>query len=169
MKAVGKALKASDVDTRTENVFWSNVQINFIGNACWSWLSVLTENGYGRFAVGRTKYSAHRVSYALCYGFVEASDYVCHKCDNPQCVRPDHLFIGDAQTNMDDKVRKNRQPRGVQIKLARLDDTKALEIFRSPLSHRKLAKLYGVAPTTIRQIKNGQTWRHATFGKMKVT
>lgn len=85
-----------------------------------------------------------------------------HSCDNPSCVRPDHLFEGTQQDNMDDKVRKGRTARGVKHGLSRLTYANVASILSSSLSTRALAKVYRVAQSTVARVKQGKTWAHAS-------
>jgi flavin-binding protein dodecin len=94
--------------------FWSYVNKT---DSCWLWTGGLSSNGYGHFTVlkpQRKAYRAHRFVYESIYGEIPAGRFVCHKCDTPACVRPDHLFLGTPQDNMDDKIRKGRQLCGEQ-------------------------------------------------------
>lgn len=80
---------------------------------CWEWTGSLNNRGYGQFRIEGTTRPAHRVSWELTHGTIPAHDSyhgycVCHKCDNPRCVRPGHLFLGTHRNNMDDKARKCR-------------------------------------------------------------
>lgn len=78
---------------------------------CWLWTGYL-ELGYGRFRTGKGKrMNAHRFSYQLHKGSIPPGLLVCHKCDTPACVNPDHLFLGTPQANVDDMHRKNRWKR----------------------------------------------------------
>lgn len=86
-----------------EERFWEHVEKR-PGDGCWEWTGGKTPDGYGGFDGHR----AHRFSYTLVHGFLLPSLCVCHKCDNPSCVRPDHLFAGTRTDNMRDMVAKGR-------------------------------------------------------------
>lgn len=87
--------------------FWARVQ-RAEGDACWLWLGVKDRKGYGRITLGTKNLKAHRVSFELANGRLDDGMLICHRCDNPSCVRPDHLFAGTASDNMRDAVRKGR-------------------------------------------------------------
>lgn len=78
------------------------------GDGCWLWQGRLDADGYGRMKYDGKYYRAHRLSYELTYGQPPDSLYVCHTCDNPRCVRPDHLWLGTAKDNFDDSYAKGR-------------------------------------------------------------
>jgi hypothetical protein len=97
--------------------FWDKVDRNgpihsVLGTRCWVWMA--SEGDYGRVEIGGHKRSAHRHAWILTYGGIQEGVLVCHHCDNPPCVRPDHLFLGTQKDNMRDCVVKGRQngPRG---------------------------------------------------------
>jgi hypothetical protein len=100
--AIGRARKAQRVIPLIER-FWSKVDKT---ENCWEWTGALTPNGYGRLA----HEGAHRVAYRLTYGDFDQGLFVCHRCDNPKCVRPDHLFLGTQFDNMRDCSTKGRRP-----------------------------------------------------------
>lgn len=78
-------------------------------NGCWNFNGPITNTGYGRVGYNGKVYSAHRLSYIMFVGPVENSKiFVCHKCDNPRCVNPDHLFLGTAKDNVHDMIKKGR-------------------------------------------------------------
>jgi hypothetical protein len=89
-------------------------------DGCWLWTGAIDSNGYGKFALPRPwrRVAAHRVSFALHNGELEPGKFVCHACDNPPCVRPDHLFLGTQSDNMRDMLRKGRGRNPLFAKLA---------------------------------------------------
>lgn len=95
--------------------FWQKIDSTNLAG-CWLWLGKTDKDGYGSFAAThKVTERAHRYSYSLFFGTIPESLCVCHTCDNPGCVRPDHLFLGTIQDNNNDKMKKNRQARGETI------------------------------------------------------
>ncbi len=96
-----------------EDRFWMHV---IKTESCWIWTGNRDKDGYGNIGNGpRDSYKlirAHRLSYALHKGEVPDNLFVCHTCDKPYCVNPDHLFLGTAKDNENDKVNKGRQAKG---------------------------------------------------------
>ena len=106
-KGVPTGVNDALITAKIEARFWSKVDKKPSG--CWEWLGHRNEKGYGHFAiVGQYPRAAHRVAYRLANGHFDDSLFVCHRCDNPSCVNPDHLFLGTQQDNMDDMVQKGR-------------------------------------------------------------
>lgn len=134
---------------------------------CSVWTEHTAEAGYGQFCLRRGEFRlAHVVSYALTNGPVPPRAHVCHHCDNPPCVRPDHLFLGTAADNSADMFAKGRQgPRhpGSERANARLTEEQVKAI-RAVLPYfgrdAGLAREFGVSQTTIRKIFAGRAWRH---------
>lgn len=141
--------------------------------SCWLWTGTKDSYGYGYFQVApRTPRKASRVSWELANGPIEGGLWVLHKCDNPPCVRPDHLFLGTAQDNTDDMIRKGRRRsggplvplRGRKNGMARLTSEQVLEI-RSLYAERAatqeaLAARYGIDQTTVSSVVRRKNWRH---------
>jgi HNH endonuclease len=131
---------------------------------CWLWAGATDRDGYGIFRgdVGGITYAkAHRYSWAFHTGEVlPRGIMVCHKCDNPRCVNPDHLFPGTAADNMIDKIRKGRAnvPFGERAPTARLTVKQVKAIIRDPRPHAQIAADYGVAATTIGSVKQRVSW-----------
>jgi len=137
-------------------------------SGCWLWMEATAPNGYGNLCLtadGGRKESAHRFSWKIHYGDIPFGIYVCHKCDTPACVRPDHLFLGTHQNNMDDKVAKGRVPRGAAAGVAKLTDEKVMEILKYEESHARAAKKFGVTVKVIKMIRWNRAWKHIERNK----
>lgn len=147
-----------------EVTFWTRVKKK---PGCWEWIGTMNRN-YGRFRGDQ----AHRVAYQLQVGPIPDGMLVCHKCDNPKCVRPSHLFLGTYQDNMSDKVLKGRQshvgcsrnpPKGEKNPKAKLTEDAVREIRRLVGSGMTLAaagRMYGVRYQSISSLIRGDTWSH---------
>lgn len=134
-------------------------------NKCWNWQGGTRGSDknrqYGRHWANGESINAHRFSYIIYFGEIPHGIYVCHKCDNPLCVNPDHLFLGTHEDNMKDMVQKNRSFKGrgeSKFWLSKLTSKKAEEIKNSTMSQSKLGKIYGVSQTTIGRIKRGVSY-----------
>lgn len=94
-------------ETQTKR-FWAKVS-NRDGEGCWVWTGKTGHNGYGELFIRNSKFRAHRLAYSMERGPVPVDHLVCHRCDNPLCVRPDHLFLGTNQDNIRDCMAKGRR------------------------------------------------------------
>lgn len=146
-----------------EQKFWLKVDKNGpvhprIGTACWIWTGSTGVGGYGRFRVGRRTRPAHCFSFFLAHG-TWPEPYGLHHCDNRPCVRPDHLYAGTLQDNMDDKVVRHRQYR----KLSPHDINPIRRLIRSGVSYSEIGRRYAVAGGTIFAIDRGISWKHIEF------
>jgi hypothetical protein len=143
---------------------WARVE-KASGDGCWEWNGSRTGFGHGQIGTGsgRTVYT-HRLSYELAHGPIPDGLCVLHRCDNPPCCRPDHLFLGTRSDNMADKVAKGRQQRGERAGNAVLTEEKVMAILAAYATGEfpvlTLANEYGANEATMRAIVNGQTWTH---------
>lgn len=142
--------------------FWSKVNKT---ESCWLWTGAKAE--YGKFWLDGKTVSAHRLVYESIHGAVPDGMMVCHHCDNPLCVNPNHLFLGTASDNIEDMIQKGRQgytgQRGVKNPKVKLHPYQVREIrikARQGQSSSRLAKQYGVNKSTINRIINGDLWSH---------
>jgi hypothetical protein len=93
-------------------IFWSRVDMTGGMFECWEWTATRDSHGYGKFWWGEKMTGSHRVSWEITNGVVPDGLFVLHKCDNPPCVNPSHLWLGTKKDNSEDCVRKGRSPRG---------------------------------------------------------
>ncbi len=137
-------------------------------SGCWIWSAQKDKDGYGRFKFRIShgvfaQSPAHRIAWKMVFGPIKKGLLVCHKCDNPPCINPMHLFLGTCAENIADKVSKNRHrrvARGSKSGRAKLTEDHVLMIRSSSESRQTLAEKYNVSDTNIRQILKRQTWRH---------
>jgi hypothetical protein len=139
----------------------------YITPGCWIWTAYKNPLGYGRFNNKGKMTLAHRYSYETYVGPIpEADGYhgmtVCHKCDNPACVNPDHLFLGTHQENMRDMAKKQRsaETRGEANGMAKLTEQDIVNIRNDQRSQRTIGKDYGIDQKTVWDIKHNRIWRH---------
>lgn len=143
--------------------FWSKVDKSNL-DGCWIWKASLSgQNGYGFFRIGKKEgcTTAHRFSYTLDKGIIPEGMLVCHSCDKPTCVNPNHLFLGTHRDNAIDRQNKGRgsAPRKLTLKQVK-------RIKSSTISQSKLALQFKVSRATIAHIQYGQTWAHIKTDKI---
>lgn len=132
---------------------------------CWEWTAGFDKDGYGDSSWDGKHTSAHRISWRLKFGNIPKGICALHKCDNPPCVNPDHLFLGTSGENNSDRQRKGRGnppvgERNSQSKLKSEDIPKIRMMILGGIVQNKIANYFDVAPSCITKIKNGKNWRH---------
>lgn len=129
-------------------------------NGCWQWRSHTDKDGYGVLPGAYQNTRAHRLSYEIHYGVIPEGMLVCHKCDNPGCVNPGHLFLGTAKDNAQDALQKQRHFVGQKNGRSKIKEKDIEHIKESKLNGQQLADFYGVNRSTINKIRRGDTWQH---------
>lgn len=121
-------------------------------------------DGYGKIQVNNHQYRAHRLSWLLIHGNIPKNMCVCHICDVPDCINPDHLFLATNQENTADRNRKHRQCTGDNMDRSKLSSTivkEARELYSTgETSIRKLASKYGVCYATMREALTYRGWNN---------
>lgn len=145
-----------------ESRFWSKVAI-IPEHSCWEWVGGKNNQGYGQLRHGMESL-AHRVSYKIHFFELPKHLCVCHICDNPGCVRPQHLFLGTRKENIKDRDLKERTAKGENHHAAKLKIKEIKEIKYICENHlksqRQIAGLYKVSRRTIRDVLKNRSWGH---------
>jgi hypothetical protein len=145
-------------------------------DGCWLWLAAKLPTGYGRFSAGKNDWVyAHRYSYEIAHGPIQSGHEICHKCDNPSCVNPAHLFAGTRRDNIRDMVKKGRghwqrnhervREQGRRLGRLGLSSRKLsgedVRVVRYLLERGSfvpdIAAVFGVTKATISSIEHGRT------------
>lgn len=143
--------------------FWARVAVRG-ADACWEWTATRDKDGYGKIRTGgggSPTVRSHRVSWELRHGPIPDGLWVLHRCDNPPCVNPAHLFLGTPKDNVQDSVRKLRKAmgeRGPRAKLTREKVLWARGAVCVGATIPALARLYGVSGNSLRFAVSGRTW-----------
>lgn len=133
--------------------FWKKVDKNG-HNGCWEWTGYYQQhNGYGCFKYKDRIYKAHNVIGKETFGEIPQGMYVCHRCDNPRCVNPEHLFLGTHQDNMNDKKKKGRGL-GSFIHLTYNQNYRLKRLCKNNnFTYQKLSIMFNIHPEVITQFK----------------
>lgn len=180
---IGQNIEMPILNQKEINSFWNRVDVKEDKNMCWEWKGVFSKYGklWLKIDSERKRFTAHRVSYYLSNNIDPLELLVCHKCDNPKCCNPNHLFIGTNRDNVMDMINKGRDwngkflnefqkntpeliPRGENNGFSKLTNEQVLSIrdthVNTKISQYNLGKMYGVSRGTIYAIIHRQTWKH---------
>lgn len=154
--------------------FWEKVN-KYPGDGCWEWTGTLSvDGGYGMFYISpeRPTCKAHRYAWEMEFGRLNPDQLLCHKCDNPKCVRVSHLFVGTYLDNNRDMVKKERHGR---MKFTHGDVRRIRALYQrhkgprckagSPrrmgdLTHARIAEWFGTSRATISHMLTGRNWKN---------
>lgn len=163
------------------DLFWSRVGKGD-PDACWPWLAACDIWGYGFLNVKPTVIKSHRIAWILTHTMISSEEYVLHRCDNPPCCNPNHLFLGDNDINVADMVAKGRQSKGdknsaaviaghqaarkrdpityYQGRRAKLNEDQVRLIREISSPTKEVAAQFGVSKSLIEFIRNRKRWTH---------
>ncbi len=147
-----------------ESSFWMSVDVAGPGG-CWPWLGAKLPKGYGWLRVRGVFYRAHRYAWAAVHGPIPDGAMICHRCDNPPCCNPAHLWLGDAASNNADREAKGRTRLADQTGEANgnhvltTEDVERVKVeLRMGATNRALGERYGVHHSQISNIRRGRSW-----------
>ena len=159
------------MDEKTVARFWEKVDV-CDGDGCWTWNAGTNIAGYGTFRYRRSSRLSPRIAWELAKGEPPPDGMcVCHKCDNPPCVRPDHLFLGTRLDNAEDMKRKGRSNKlgpgedhpAAKLTQVAVDEMRAL-FATGGFTKNALAYRYGISNVQVANIVHGKSWPH-TFSQ----
>jgi hypothetical protein len=155
--------------------FWSHVDQSRGHDACWPWIgsTFKDRDGYGQFFLCGKNYRAHRIAFMLVKGPLQDDDQSLHRCDNPPCCNPQHLFKGTNLDNIRDRDAKGRQAtgdhtpyerraRGERSGTAKLTEATARELYalKGTMSQEKAGAMFHIDQTVVSDLWNHKTWKH---------
>lgn len=127
-------------------------------SGCWIWMGATLENGYGKVRDAEMKSAlAHRASYSYYKGSLSKDKYVCHTCDIPSCVNPNHLFLGTPTENQQDSKRKGRAIKAT-FKLEKSKVSEIKNYLKHGYSQKEIANLFGISQSMVSMINTNKAW-----------
>lgn len=157
-------------DQKVTKRFWAKVDKRGPDD-CWKWYASTNPDGYGRFMLKGIQEKAHRMAWRLAFGEIPPNLCVCHTCDNPGCVNPDHLFIGSHMDNMADMREKGRavghkgqdNPRAC-LRGAEVTEIRKIWDYHMQVSKygllKRMSEVYDIPYSTMDKIVHRTTWKH---------
>lgn len=160
-----KEIKLNEKDIER---FWRGVD-RCDDEDCWNWKKFKDCEGYGYIRINKGNFMAHRVSATISFGEIPQGMLVCHKCDNPSCCNPNHLFFGsDLDNNRDKKIKgRARSLKGEASKNSKLTQAD-VNLIRFAYGNggytfKALGNIFGVSLHTVHGIVKNATWRYETY------
>lgn len=157
---MSKFYKRPDHSPITKEFILERIKIS--DNGCWEWQAALNKPGYAVVWHNKKLHLGHRVAYELWIGQIPDGLFVCHKCDNPRCMNPDHLFIGNDKMNQDDSVKKGRHRHCVfyaeNNPTAKFTNNEVRWLRSCKMSGYKLSKILGVSRGTINKLRRRDSY-----------
>lgn len=164
----------------TDNIlkrFWNNVDKTSNPNGCWEW-QLSKRKGYGFLKIHGRKRSVHRMSYVMHKGAIPGKMLVCHTCDNPSCVNPDHLFVGTVADNSADMIKKGRESHNGpnkpaigelngNVKLKEVDVYRIRLFYKFGIESYKLIKWFNISKTQLHRILRNESWKNIDNNKYR--
>lgn len=154
--------------------FWSKCEKS---DGCWNWTAYRQKHGYGVFKISRERGTvlAHRFSYEIAKGDIPEGMCVCHTCDNPACINPDHLFLGSHAENMRDMAKKGRwgeaRARGESHGLAKLRDVEVRRVkllLGIGVNQKRIGAVFGITQGAVSLIAVGKTYTHVEVSQAEI-
>lgn len=152
--------------TYTHEDFFARIDKSVSAHGCWPWIGYVDDYGYGDVRVSGKRWKSHRLAFFIATGLSPHS--VCHRCDNPPCCNPAHLFAGDDAINQADCRAKDRNARGSRNGHAKLNEEIVLKVLNTPKYRGvgvDLARELNISKSVITQIRKRQIWRHVQAGE----
>lgn len=151
-----------------EERFWSKVEVK-TEDECWIWKGAKVR-GYGHLRAKKkgvwSMVRAHRLSFELHFRH-PGKEHVCHKCDNPLCVNPNHLYLGSPATNMQDKMLKGRHRFGFTSKITLNEAREIRQLYKeTAMTQKEIGSMFNLKPHTVSLIVNNKRWKEGCSHQM---